>query len=50
MKRSEVLEMVQGQFEWIRGQLDMQIRRIVELQVQLDQIQKLLKSHLAHEL
>lgn len=44
MKPSEVLALVEDQFYEIRKQLDMQLQRFAQLQMQLDQIHQLIKS------
>ena len=43
MKSAEVLALVDDQFHEIRRQLDLQLRRTGQLQVQLDQIHGLVK-------
>jgi hypothetical protein len=44
MKPAEVLALVEDQFYELRKQLDIQLTRFAELQAQLDQIHRLLKS------
>ena len=44
MKPAEVLALVEDQFYEIRRQLDMQLQRFGQLQAQLDQIHRLIKS------
>ena len=44
MRPAEVLALVEDQFFEIRKQLDTQLQRFAQLQVQLDQIHHLMKS------
>jgi hypothetical protein len=44
MKPAEVLALVEDQFYELRKQLDIQLKRFGELQAQLDQIHRLIKS------
>ena len=44
MTSAEVLALVEDQFYEIRRQLDMQLQRFAQLQLQLDQIHQLIKS------
>jgi hypothetical protein len=44
MRRADVLAMVEDQFYEIRKQLDIQLQRFAQLQVQLDQIHGLIKG------
>jgi hypothetical protein len=43
-RREDILALVEDQFADIRQQLDIQLTRFAQLQVQLDQIHKLLKQ------
>ena len=42
--RADILAVVEDQFTEVRKQLDIQLTRFAQLQVQLDQIHKLLKQ------
>jgi len=44
MKPAEVLALVEDQFYELRKQLDIQLKRFGDLQAQLDQIHRLIKS------
>ena len=48
MKPAEVLALVEDQFFEIRKQLDVQLQRFAQLQMQLDQIHGLIKSIVNH--